>query len=222
MNKRKFLKYVAGGTAVFTGAGAAGFVWLDRKYNPKTPLNYAFPDSVIDGKAQLLPTPSCGGIGAATPQQTEGPYYAPDTPERSELRDVRSSGTPLIVEGVVIDTQCRPVSGAVIDMWSCDHEGIYDNDGTHLRGHQFTDSLGFYRFSTVRPAPYKAGFTWRSPHIHAKVQGKNTSLLTTQLYFPGEALNESDSIFDPALLFKISQGEETAGALVARYDFVLG
>ena len=39
-------------------------------------------------------------------------------------------------------------------------------------------------------------------------------MLTTQLYFPGEARNRGDSIFDAALLMGVS-GER------ARYDFVV-
>jgi len=221
MERRGLLKYATGGAALLIGGGASGFIWLDRKYNPKTPLNYKFPDIARTAGGELLATPSCDEVNAVTIKQTEGPFYKPCTPERSVLRESDTVGVPLIVEGTVIDTQCRPVAGAVVDLWNCDGLGIYDNKGFRLRGHQFTDANGNYRFSTVRPAAYKAGFGWRTPHVHVKVQGENTSLLTTQLYFPDEVLNERDSTFNTALLLAVKQDDHVSGGMVARYNFVL-
>jgi hypothetical protein len=50
------------------------------------------------------------------------------------------------------------------------------------------------------------------------VQAPGRSILTTQLYFPGEPGNDSDGIFDPTLLLDIPLGR---GPNLARYDFVL-
>lgn len=221
MKRRDILKYSAGGTALLVGGGGAGVFWLDRKFNPKTPLYYEFPEIAQTDGGELIATPSCDEVSAETLRQTEGPFYKPNTPERSELREGVAAGTPLIVEGFVFDTQCRPIAGAVIDLWSCDSAGVYDNEGFRLRGHQFTDANGYYRFSTVRPAAYKAGFAWRTPHIHAKVQGRHTALLTTQLYFPDEPLNRKDSAFNQALLLQINPAEQEGIGMAARYDFVL-
>ena len=44
-------------------------------------------------------------------------------------------------------------------------------------------------------------------------------MLTTQLYFPGEAGNRADGIFSPALLMALRR--ETSGAQ-AGFDFVIG
>jgi hypothetical protein len=52
-----------------------------------------------------------------------------------------------------------------------------------------------------------------------KVQGRETSLLTTQLYFPGEPLNAQDSQFDEALLLTVEKSAN--GTLRASFDFVL-
>lgn len=221
MDRRTLLKTAAGGATLLAGGGAAGFVWLNRKFNPKTPLDYEFPNIARAANSELLATPSCDEPVAATIRRPEGPFYKPRTPERSELREDGISGTPLVVEGLVMDTRCRPVADAVIDIWSCDGEGIYDNNEFRLRGHQFTDANGMYRFSTVRPTAYKAGFRWRTPHIHVKVQGADTSLLTTQLYFPDEALNGKDSMFDEGLLMQMKPDNHDRDSLVARYDFVL-
>jgi protocatechuate 3,4-dioxygenase beta subunit len=54
----------------------------------------------------------------------------------------------------------------------------------------------------------------RTRHIHVKVQRPNGDVLTTQLYFQGEAQNDSDGIFDDALVMDVKGSR-------ARYDFVL-
>jgi protocatechuate 3,4-dioxygenase beta subunit len=43
-------------------------------------------------------------------------------------------------------------------------------------------------------------------------------VLTTQLYFPGEPRNRSDGLFRRELLMRTA---ENAGAVAARFDFVL-
>jgi protocatechuate 3,4-dioxygenase beta subunit len=62
----------------------------------------------------------------------------------------------------------------------------------------------------VKPGRY----TGRTRHIHVKVQRPDGEVLTTQLYFPDEPQNESDGIFDEALVMDVSGAR-------ARYDFVL-
>ena len=52
-----------------------------------------------------------------------------------------------------------------------------------------------------------------------KVQGRETSLLTTQLYFPGEPLNAQDSLFNEALVLTVERAPD--GSLRALFDFVL-
>jgi protocatechuate 3,4-dioxygenase beta subunit len=159
----------------------------------------------------LTPTPACGDDhDEATPEQTEGPYYTPDTPERTDLLEDGVSGERLVLAGTVIGTDCKPVARALLDFWQADGEGQYDNEGFRLRGHQFSDSRGRFTLTTVKPGLYPG----RTRHIHVKVQRPNGAVLTTQLYFPGESQNDSDGIFDDALLMKVSGAR-------ARYDFVL-
>ena len=51
-----------------------------------------------------------------------------------------------------------------------------------------------------------------------RLQAPNGPLLTTQLYFPGEAQNASDSIFDKQLLMKVN---DAADGKNATFDFVV-
>ena len=160
----------------------------------------------------LAATPSCGN--EATPPQTEGPFFKPDSPQRNSLIDAGMRGEQLRVTGRVLNTSCQPVNGALIDFWHCDVSGNYDNRGFRFRGHQFSGAQGGFSLETLVPGIYPG----RTRHIHVIVQAPNSRALTTQLYFPGEALNERDWIFNPVLLMDISsEGSQH----FARFDFVL-
>jgi protocatechuate 3,4-dioxygenase beta subunit len=164
---------------------------------------------------QLPPTPECVDGDDLTPSQTEGPYFTPNSPERSSLLESGLLGTKLTLAGYVLGTSCQPVGGALLDFWQADDRGEYDNVGYRLRGHQFTDAAGRYSLETVVPGLYPG----RTRHIHLKVQAPNRPVLTTQLYFPGEPSNRTDGIFNQALLMEIQDGAD--GGKLARYDFVL-
>ncbi len=166
----------------------------------------------------LAPTPVCGDDDdlAETLEQTEGPFYTPSTPERTSLLEPGMAGTPLKVTGYVYTADCRPVAGALLDFWHADDSGAYDNVGYRLRGHQFTDEDGRYHLETILPGLY----TGRTRHIHVKAQAPNQPVLTTQLYFPDEPGNESDGIFDPALVMDLHDDEEPDGQL-GFFTFVL-
>lgn len=143
-----------------------------------------------------------------TPPQTEGPFFKPQSPETRTL--VQGGAPTLVVQGRVVGKDCKPVARALLDFWHADEDGEYDNSGFRFRGHQFTDAEGRYRLETVLPGEYPG----RTRHIHVKVQAAGGAIVTTQLYFPGEASNARDGLFRPELLVK----PQKAG-LVA-FDFV--
>jgi len=166
------------------------------------------------GQATLPPTPACDDGDAPTVRQTEGPFFKPRSPERADLREPGMKGQPIEVAGFVLTRGCRPVERALVDVWHADAEGEYDNSGFRLRGHQFTDAEGRYRFATIVPASYEG----RTRHYHVKVQAPGGRVLTTQLYFPGEAKNRTDGLFRRELLMKVAKAQ---GSLDGRFDFVL-
>jgi protocatechuate 3,4-dioxygenase beta subunit len=163
-------------------------------------------------QGELAPTPACGD--EPTVRQTEGPFFKPRSPERSDLREPGIKGQPIEVAGYVLTRSCRPVERALVDLWHADDEGEYDNAGFRLRGHQYTDAQGGYRFLTIVPAAYVG----RTRHYHVKVQPPGGRVLTTQLYFPGEAKNRGDGLFRRELLMKVAKA---GGSLAGRFDFVL-
>lgn len=169
------------------------------------------PDDLFAANFISLPAPVCNGL---TPEQTEGPYYTPNTPERNILFEPGMAGERLIVVGYVLDPNCQPIPNAWLDFWQSDANGVYDNSGYTLRGHQFADNQGRYFLETVMPGEYPG----RTEHIHVKVQAPNGTIHTSQLYFPNVAANTSDGIFNPALIVSL---EEREGYYVAYFNFVI-
>ena len=182
-----------------TGAFAAGLGFFD--------IEQTFAQ-------QLDPTPACHAGDAPTVRQTEGPFFKPRSPERIELIEAGINGQPIEITGFVLTRSCKPIAGALIDVWQADGAGNYDNSGFRLRGHQFTDAEGRYRLRSVVPGAYEG----RTRHIHVKVQPPGGRILTTQLYFPGEAKNQRDGLFRKELLVRTAKA---GGWLAGRFDFVL-
>jgi len=164
------------------------------------------------GAALLIPVEGLAQTcGIVTPRQTEGPFFTPNSPLRSSLVEAGSKAPRFIVTGRVLTPQCKPLANALVDFWHADEDGDYDNRGYRYRGHQFTDAEGRYRFETIVPALYPG----RARHYHVKVQPRGGRLLTTQLYFPGEAGNRRDGLYRPELEMKTAKSGEGA------FDFVL-
>lgn len=163
------------------------------------------------------PTPACGdGPAQGTPPQTAGPFYTPDSPRRASLIEAGDSGSRLLLSGRVMTTACRPVAGALLDVWHCDAKGRYDNAGFRYRGHLFADAHGDYRLETIVPGLYPG----RTRHIHIRVQAPGGRPLTTQLYFPGEPGNAGDGLWQQALEIALEAPASGQGG-AGRFDFVL-
>ena len=179
------------------------------------------------------------GLLPVTPSDAEGPFYPVDIPSDSDndlthvigMNDI-SPGQLAFVHGTVADRHGVPIDGARVEIWQCDHAGVYhhpgDNGEPDLRfqgfGAMVTNRAGEYHFRTLRPVPY-AG---RTPHIHYRVIAPGFDRLTTQLYVAEEAeRNAKDSLYrrhspqERALL--TSAFREDAGASVtAAFNIVLG
>jgi len=167
------------------------------------------------GQQSLAPTPACHDDDEPTIEETEGPFFKPRSPQRSNLHEPGIAGRAVELSGLVLTRSCRPAPSALVDLWHADDNGVYDNKGFRLRGHVFTDNEGRYAFHTIVPGLYPG----RTRHYHVKVQARGEMPgLTTQFYFPNEKRNRSDGLFRRELVMQVV---ETEDALLARFDVVL-
>jgi protocatechuate 3,4-dioxygenase beta subunit len=110
-----------------------------------------------------------------------------------------------LVGGVVQDEFCKPIKGALVEIWQACDTGKYNHPADpnpakldpHFQywGQAITDSQGRYLFKTIIPGAYPATSTWmRPPHIHFKVHLRGFEELTTKMYWKGHPLNVGDRI----------------------------
>jgi protocatechuate 3,4-dioxygenase beta subunit len=152
-------------------------------------LTDPFSDSQADASTNetCTLTPSLIEV-EGTPQQTEGPYFVDNMPNRSDIRSDSTTGS--VQEGIPLrlvinvydvdgddgggsEGSCIPLRGALVDIWHSNSQGIYsgiEQQGTtgqnFLRGNQVTDENGTVQFTTVYPGWYEG----RAIHIHIKVR----------------------------------------------------
>lgn len=147
----------------------------------------------------------------------EGPFYRAGSPERTDIT-IEGQGPTLTLTGYVVGWDCNPIEGAWLDFWHCDPDGVYDNSSAdyRFRGHQYATDTGAWTLVTNIPAQY-AG---RPKHIHVKVQGEISDILTTQLYFPDDPFNANDPWHEDELEFVITE-ESPNGDISGTYYFQL-
>jgi protocatechuate 3,4-dioxygenase beta subunit len=144
-----------------------------------------------------------------TPGEILGPFYPVlKRPEpsadltTSAGKPGRAAGQVIHVMGRVLNVQGDPVRGARVELWQANTHGRYTHPSDtnpapldpNFEGFavQTTDGEGRYRFKTIKPGAYPANPNWmRPPHLHFEVTGKINRTIT-QMYFPGEPLNDKD------------------------------
>jgi protocatechuate 3,4-dioxygenase, beta subunit len=168
--------------------------------------------------APAAPPEACG----VTPRQTSGPFYPVFEQVDKDVdltkltgHDRPARGEHIRVQGRVLDTACKPVAGALVDLWQADSFGRYNHpaDPNPARqdanfqgwGQTVTDAEGRYSFKTIKPSSYPMEFLgdkpdpaagYRTPHIHFRVSKRGYVELATQMYFAGEKLNDIDVVLN--------------------------
>ena len=132
-------------------------------------------------------------------------------PVRGDLAgygDKRALGQLIHLRTRVVDEDGSPVPGALVEIWHCNAAGKYihpndDNDAPvdpnfYGAARLVTGDSGLVELRTIKPAAYpvpNTGGWWRPPHVHFSVAGRVwLSRLVTQMFFPGDPLNEHDAI----------------------------
>src|SRR3954471_17832316 len=132
-------------------------------------------------------------------------------PARGDLAgygERRAIGQLILVRGRVGDEDGSPVPGAVVEVWHCNAAGkyIHPNDSNDApadpnfygAARMVAGDSGLVELRTIKPGAYPVpdtGGWWRPPHVHFSVWGRVwLSRLVTQMFFPGDPLNETDAI----------------------------
>lgn len=180
------------------GAGLALLAGCAAESSTASTTTSATAATAATGTTTAVTAADFGGDGACVliPEETEGPYpldlSSDETFFRSQINEDKV-GVPLTIELTLLDVPagCTPVSGARVDVWHCDAEGVYsgysqpgaDTTGeTFCRGIQVTDDSGVVAFQTVYPGWY----TGRITHVHFEVFLENGLAATSQIAFPAE------------------------------------
>jgi protocatechuate 3,4-dioxygenase beta subunit len=133
------------------------------------------------------------------------------TPVRGDLAghgDQRALGQLIHIRARVVDEDGAPVPGAVVEIWHCNAAGKYihpndSNDAPEDRNfygaaRMVAGDSGLVELRTIQPGAYPvpgADGWWRPPHVHFSVWGRIwLSRLVTQMFFPGDPLNDVDPI----------------------------
>ena len=153
-------------------------------------------------------------------------------------------GERIIVHGRVLDSDGRPVTNSLVEVWQANSAGRYRHDvDRHPApldpnftgvGRCMTDLAGNYRFVTIKPGAYpwrNSNNAWRAAHIHFSLFGMAfTQRLVTQMYFPGDPLFADDPIYNSVpdeagrdrLISRLDQANTVPEwALAFRFDVVL-
>lgn len=187
---------------------------------------------------------------APTEPNIPGPFYKPNAPFRAGgvIAPRNEPGPRLSLNGGVMNEEGEPLSAAVLDIWQATNvggRGAYDTRpdplfpawppsdsptapiardrevGYHLRGRVRVNEAGLYAVETVRPGIYPLNDEQDRPaHVHVKATAPGHQPLTTQLYFPDDALNKNDPFFLKGLLVDMDPAS-TETHQKGTFDFVL-
>lgn len=163
-----------------------------------------------------------------TSQNLLGPFWRMHSPRTDNGGSLLRSPTPgdaLFATLRVVDREGRPVTGAEVDIWHCNAEGLYENQDErqadhNLRGKFITDADGRIAFRSIKPAGYpipmhtvvgemlkaQQRHPYRPAHVHALVFKEGCKTLITQIY--------ADD--DPRLATDVQFG--VTEALVGRFE----
>ncbi len=165
-----------------------------------------------------------------TLSELSGPVYGhesvgEDDNDLTKCHPGEPLGQRIIVSGMVMDEDGRPIPDTLIEIWQANAAGRYihvvDQHPAPLdpnftgAGRCVTDAHGHYRFTTIKPGAYpwrNHPNAWRPNHIHFSLFGPSfLTRLITQMYFPGDPLIPIDPI-------ACAVDEISRERLIARFD----
>ena len=180
-----------------------------------------------------------------TAGQEMGPFYPILRPAdhdadltRVKGRNGAATGQPINVIGRIVDLRGNPIRNAQVEFWQCNAVGRYDHPGDRANpaaldpnfqgfARLASDRDGQFKFRSIKPKDYNTPIGVRTPHIHFDIRSRSDRLVT-QMYFPGEPLNDADFLLKDAkpreslIAEAIDRLSGDPQALAFRWTVVLG
>lgn len=179
---------------------------------------------------------------AATESTVVGPFYVPGTPERrwgESIQQMPCDDPPLFVSGRVLDLDGAPVSGARIELWQTNSNGMYDIQDAgqpehNLRGWYRVNDAGEFLVQTVRPVRYPiptdgpvgellqatSRHPWRPAHLHVRITAPGCKPLVTHIFDAEDPYLDSDVVF--AVKQSLVRRFEPVAAGERRHEYGIG
>jgi hydroxyquinol 1,2-dioxygenase len=208
--------------------------------------------SDVLGVSMLVDAINHRHASGATPSTVEGPFHVPDAPPIADGGNMAQGcpGIPCFVTGTVRGLAGEPITGAVLDLWQTDGEGLYEDQrdvqGPWMRGLYRSQPDGSYVIRTVVPISYTIPMDgtvgelmnrtnvshMRPAHIHFAITAPGHHGLVTHLFQKGDRYIEQDAVYgvkEPLIVdfVKRPPGKAPTGEIMSepffevRYDFVL-
>jgi catechol 1,2-dioxygenase len=146
-----------------------------------------------------------------------GPFHVANAPELPMGANIclDPKGEEMVISGRVLDTEGKPIAGAVLDVWQANDEGFYDvqqkgiQPDFNLRGVFTTGPDGRYWFRAVKPRYYPIPADGpvghllaalgrhpnRPAHLHYILKADGFETLTTHIFDPDDPYINSDAVF---------------------------
>ena len=229
LQRRQLLRHIGLGMAAvpfFTFTGCGGDDALSDDSSSDTSSGSDSSDSTANStqwlsggtaamEASFPPTtdPFATGLGnlcQITEAFTIGPCFFDVSDTRDDISEGQA-GVPMTLALKLVDNNCQPVSGAQIEVWWCNHEGLYSGDNSDssgkvssfsksfctdndseavaarwFRGIKTTDSDGNVYFKACFPGWYPS----RTTHIHFRIVIGSTQQLVSQFCFDDDLCND--------------------------------
>ncbi|MFH1797122.1 MAG: intradiol ring-cleavage dioxygenase [Pseudomonadota bacterium] len=146
-----------------------------------------------------------------------GPFHVEGAPELPMGANIclDAKGEDMVISGRILDTDGKPIAGAIIDVWQANDEGFYDvqqkgiQPDFNLRGVFRTGPDGRYWFRAVKPKFYPipddgpvgkllgalGRHPYRPAHLHYIIKADGFESLTTHIFDPDDPYINSDAVF---------------------------
>jgi protocatechuate 3,4-dioxygenase beta subunit len=173
--------------------------------------------SDITGVSMLVDAINNRKPSGASESTVLGPFHVADAPELPMGANIclDHKGEDMIIHGRILDTEGKPVSGAMLDVWQANDEGFYDvqqkgiQPDFNLRGRFVTGDDGRYSFRAVKPKFYPipddgpvgkllralGRHPYRPAHLHFILSAAGFETLTTHIFDPHDPYINSDAVF---------------------------